>query len=229
MTSREIVQRTLTFDFPERVARSFDGADVVGAGYRVVTPETDWQEVRPGRWERLDEWGNTWARVDPTSKGEVAKGVLDDLADLDQLEFPDFSPAAAYNPGREMRRALLAQFSQQFLNAQIHIPQDALEDFGMEDIMSVNGNRDTPSGGVLIDVMAAARSGQSESAPFENMDDLTGRETRWPLAHTAISTLVRLTLSLGRNSSPSAKRSTMCRRIASIRFDRASSNVLPLV
>ena len=105
MTSREIVQRTLTFDFPERVARSFDEADMVGAGYRVATPETDWQEVRPGRWERIDEWGNTWARVDPTSKGEVAKGVLDDLAALDRLEFPDFSPPEAYVPVREMRRA----------------------------------------------------------------------------------------------------------------------------
>ncbi len=103
MTSREIVQRTLEFSGPERVARSFSGADFVGAGPQVETPATDWSEVGGGRWERTDEWGNRWGRVDPTSKGEVIQGALPDLAKLDHFAFPDFSKPESYDPVRNVR------------------------------------------------------------------------------------------------------------------------------
>ena len=96
MTSREIVQRTLGYSGPERVARSFGESDFCGAGYSVQTQATGWAEVGGGRWERRDEWGNTWARVDATSKGEVAKGVLEDWSMLDSLQFPDFSRPESY-------------------------------------------------------------------------------------------------------------------------------------
>ena len=73
MNSREIVQRTLDFDYPERVAHSFGDSDFISVGCRALErlDGTKFQEVSPGRWERIDAWGNTWGRIDPTSKGEV--------------------------------------------------------------------------------------------------------------------------------------------------------------
>jgi hypothetical protein len=96
MTSREIVRRTLVFERPERVARSFHNSDFVSAGHEAGTYSTDWDQVDSHRWERTDEWGNTWGRIDPTSKGEVVRGVLDDLDTLGQYRFPDFSNPADY-------------------------------------------------------------------------------------------------------------------------------------
>ena len=96
MTSREIVRRTLDYDGPCRVARSFGESDFAGCGNTVVTQATDWASVGGGRWERVDEWGNQWARIDATSKGEVVKGVFDSVADIDGYEFPDYSNAAHY-------------------------------------------------------------------------------------------------------------------------------------
>ena len=75
MTSREIVRRTIGYDEPERVARSFQDADIAETGCSATTHATQWEEVGGSRWERTDEWGNTWGRVDPTSKGEVVKGT----------------------------------------------------------------------------------------------------------------------------------------------------------
>jgi len=49
MTSREIVRRTLDYDRPERVARSFGGSDMKWAGSSVKTHATGWQEVGDGR------------------------------------------------------------------------------------------------------------------------------------------------------------------------------------
>ena len=104
MTSREIVRRTLDFECPERVARSFGDSDFSGGWCSAKTHSTDWKEVGGGRWERIDEWGNTWARIDPTSKGEVVKGVLDEIADIDRYVFPDFSRFGDYAPAVEERR-----------------------------------------------------------------------------------------------------------------------------
>ena len=104
MTSKEIVSRTLDFDGPERVARSFPESDFICERYRIKTHLTDWRETGNGRWERFDELGNTWGRVDPTSKGEVVKGVLDDIDKLDSYEFPDYSPASGYDHIRERRK-----------------------------------------------------------------------------------------------------------------------------
>ena len=96
MTSREIVLATLDYAGPERVARSFGDSDFCWAGCATKTCATDWTLIGENRWERTDEWGNVWARIDPTSKGEVVKGVLDDLADMDACTFPDYSHAADY-------------------------------------------------------------------------------------------------------------------------------------
>lgn len=103
MTSRERVINTLLYEVPDRVARSFNDSDVLETSYEVATRATEWMEVGGGRWERLDDWGNIWARVDPTSKGEVAKGVLDNLADLESLALPDFSDPRSYDAARSKR------------------------------------------------------------------------------------------------------------------------------
>ena len=88
MTSKEIVRCTLEYARPERVARSFGESDFCGVECTAQTFATAWAEIGDGRWERLDEWGNTWGRIDPTSKGEVIRGVLEDLADIESYD-PD--------------------------------------------------------------------------------------------------------------------------------------------
>lgn len=104
MTSREIVRRTLDFEKPERVARSFGDSDFTGAGNTAKTYATKWKETGNGRWERYDEWGNLWGRVDATSKGEVIRGVLEDMDRFNTYEFPDFSNADDYASAARARR-----------------------------------------------------------------------------------------------------------------------------
>lgn len=103
MNSKEIVRRTLEFEDPERVARSFRDSDLVGCWCSAKTRATEWEEVSRGRWERIDEWGNTWHRLDPTSKGEVARGVLDDLSKVSSYEFPGFSGSEGYAHVKKIR------------------------------------------------------------------------------------------------------------------------------
>ena len=105
MEPKEIIRRTLTFDRPDRVARSFHESDFVSARPKITSSSTDWEQTGPEEWRRTDEWGNTWGRIDPTSKGEVVKGVLDDLSDLDTLTLPDFGRLDDYKPVVEKREA----------------------------------------------------------------------------------------------------------------------------
>lgn len=91
MTPREIVQRTLDFTGPERVAQSFEPSDFISVNDSAKTRATDWQKIGPTKWERIDEWGNTWQRLDDTTKGEVVKGVLSDVSQIDDYKLPDFS------------------------------------------------------------------------------------------------------------------------------------------
>jgi hypothetical protein len=103
MNSHEIVRRTLDYDRPDRVARSFGDSDFVWTFHTAPTHQTNWQKVNGQRQQRIDEWGNLWGRIDATSKGQVLKGVLDDLDDLDGIEFPDFSNSADYQSVRTAR------------------------------------------------------------------------------------------------------------------------------
>ncbi len=64
-------------------------------------PPTEWEEVAPERWERTDEWGNLWRRVEDHSKGEVAKGAVEDWEQLDDLELPDYDIAERYEGARK--------------------------------------------------------------------------------------------------------------------------------
>ncbi|MFZ2654703.1 MAG: uroporphyrinogen decarboxylase family protein, partial [Victivallales bacterium] len=49
------------------------------------------------------EWGNLWARIDPTSKGEVEKGAIENIEDISSFEFPDYSRPEDYSCVREAR------------------------------------------------------------------------------------------------------------------------------
>jgi hypothetical protein len=105
MNSRTIVEKTLEFDTPERLAFSWEPADFCWGGPELPNPDGEWHEVHPGAWERKDEWGNTWRRLDPTSKGEVAVGALGDLRDVDSLPLPDFSRQEYYDQARRNFKA----------------------------------------------------------------------------------------------------------------------------
>lgn len=102
MDSREIVRRTIDFTSPERVARSFEPADFVSAGPEIPNPAGEWQRTHGRQWQRKDEWGNTWARLDDTSKGEIVHGALDDLAQVDSFQFPNLDDPAIYAGARRM-------------------------------------------------------------------------------------------------------------------------------
>jgi hypothetical protein len=99
MTSKEIVTRTLEFNRPERLARTLPepwGSDITGCGPRTDDLETGWERRGGSRWERRDVWGNTWARVDETSKGEIAVGALERVEDVDELPMPPLGDPARY-------------------------------------------------------------------------------------------------------------------------------------
>lgn len=104
MTSKEIVLNTLEYRKPERVARSFGDSDFSWVSCKIKTHATDWEKVNETRWERTDEWGNTWARLDPTSKGEVVKGVLENVEDINDYQFPDYSRFESYACVSESRK-----------------------------------------------------------------------------------------------------------------------------
>ncbi len=103
MSSIEIVESTLSYENPKRVARSCGDSDLVFSRYALSNRTMPWRELGNGRWEHVDEWGNTWARLDSTSKGEVVKGVLDSIKEMDHYELPDYSRSEAYECVRETR------------------------------------------------------------------------------------------------------------------------------
>jgi hypothetical protein len=105
MQSREIVRRSLSFEGAPRIPMSLPGPypnDFVSAG---IEPAPDWQPNqtwsvgRETRWK--DEWGNTWARLDDLSKGEVAQGAIQDWAELDSYIMPTFDDPQQYAKARE--------------------------------------------------------------------------------------------------------------------------------
>ena len=104
MTSKEIVLRTLEYSNPERVARSFANSDFISAQCKIETHATEWKKLSGNRWERKDEWGNTWARLDNTSKGEVIKGVLENIEDISDYHFPDYTRFESYACVSESRK-----------------------------------------------------------------------------------------------------------------------------
>lgn len=100
MNSREIIQRTLDFEYPERVAHSFPDSDFIKV--HVEVPKGEWRRTQGAAWERIDAWGNVWGRVDPTSKGEVIRGGLEDLDQVETFPLPDFSSPAYYRTAQTL-------------------------------------------------------------------------------------------------------------------------------
>lgn len=98
MNSREIIRRTLAFENPERVARSFAPSDFVSEGPKLPNPLDAWRKINDREWRRTDEWGNVWARVDESSKGQILYGALNHLSEVDSFTLPDFSDSACYAP-----------------------------------------------------------------------------------------------------------------------------------
>jgi uroporphyrinogen decarboxylase len=116
MDSREIVRRTIEFTNPERVARSFEPSDFVYAGPEITNPEEEWRRTQGREWQRKDEWGNIWARLDDTSKGEILHGALDDLAQVESFPFPNFDDASIYDSARR----IFARYPQHWHIGSIH-------------------------------------------------------------------------------------------------------------
>jgi len=102
-TSREIVKQTLAYAAPPRLAHSFPpDSDIVGAVAEIPNPQGEWRKVGESEWQRVDEWGNVWSRVDDTSKGEVSKGALEDLDQVDTFPLPDFDNPNYYQKAAEI-------------------------------------------------------------------------------------------------------------------------------
>lgn len=102
MAPVEVVKRNLDFDNPPRVARSFEPSDMVSTSAVIPNPNGVWTRLADGSWERTDEWGNLWGRIDKASEGEVKRGVLDNLDMWESILMPDFSNPAYYQQAREI-------------------------------------------------------------------------------------------------------------------------------
>lgn len=100
MNSREIVFRTVEFTGPERLAGSMPPPywnDFCSDRYRLQNDAPEWQDVGNGRQEYVDEWGNTWARLETYSKGEVVRGAVEDIDDVFTVPLPDLANPANFD------------------------------------------------------------------------------------------------------------------------------------
>jgi len=103
MNSRDVINHTLAYDNPSRLGHTYPVSDIVFCGCSAPTLATDWHEVVAGRWERIDEWGNRWARLDAYSKGEVVVGALETWDDLEKIVWPDFKNPVYYETAKNIR------------------------------------------------------------------------------------------------------------------------------
>lgn len=84
MTPREIVQRTIRFQGPERMAIALDpvyGSDFHGIFMR---PSPDFRPKNG-----VDEWGAVWENIGVSNLGQVKEYPLKDWKDFDKLSIPD--------------------------------------------------------------------------------------------------------------------------------------------
>jgi len=107
MTSREIIDRVIHFQNPERIGMSLPDPyphDFVSAGPNLGETSTSvpWHEVGGGRWEMTDEWGNVWGRLEGISKGEVIRPVLPDWSRIGELRWPEYEKAEHYGRAKEV-------------------------------------------------------------------------------------------------------------------------------
>ena len=107
MTSREIIQRVINFEDPERIGMVFSGGrlrdTVSGSPKRKTYSGPDAVRVEGNMEVYEDEWGNTWHRIRGMSKGgEVRDPVLKTWDDLDNLELPDYTDPTRYEDARQV-------------------------------------------------------------------------------------------------------------------------------
>jgi len=102
MNSREVIERTINFQNPDRLAMDYFLGDHCHSDICCATVESP-DAFRSRRiesnlelWE--DEWNNTWARVatDQTTKGEIYKGAIENWQQLDTYVFPELANAKLY-------------------------------------------------------------------------------------------------------------------------------------
>lgn len=105
MTSREIIRKTLEFEYPERIAHTFEPSDIITASPVIHNPDGEWKKGNADEWQRTDEWGNLWGRVDKYSKGEVIRGALENLEDVETFPMPDFSNPGCYEEAEKIFNA----------------------------------------------------------------------------------------------------------------------------
>jgi len=102
MTSREIVQTSLAFAGPLRIAYGMGGGFPSDLRHVHRKPALNsraqpWRECG-SHWEMVDEWGNTWRRLESITKGEVHRGVIEESWELlDSYEFPQTDAAELYD------------------------------------------------------------------------------------------------------------------------------------
>ena len=97
MTSRELVERAVTFAGPERVPRALPepwGTDFFGLG---PGPDPDWKPSVEGE----DEWGCVWMKLGDRTMGQVKTHPLDDYAKLDDFPFPNYDLPVRYDAARQ--------------------------------------------------------------------------------------------------------------------------------
>jgi len=104
MTSREIVLRTIRFERPERIAMSLPHPYPNDIAWGGIAAGRTWEAVESSarlggsRWK--DEWGNTWARVDQFSMGQVVEGALREWSQLDSYQMPSFDDPSRYEEAK---------------------------------------------------------------------------------------------------------------------------------
>ncbi len=142
MTSREIVQRTVRFELPERIAMALPEPypnDVVWGHLAPAAdrkPSRTFQPDKGAMWE--DEWGNVWARLDDFSKGLVVEGALKDWSDLDAYQMPSIDHPARYQQAEATFRQSADQFR---IGGLAHFPFDVMRylrrmDIFLEDLVA---------------------------------------------------------------------------------------------
>ncbi len=106
MTSRERVESALSFSGPDRIPMGLPSPYPNDFSRSGISPDPNrkshgW-EKKDGNWEMLDEWGNTWARLEDISKGEVAKGAIETWEMLESYEFPNYDLDMRYEKARKV-------------------------------------------------------------------------------------------------------------------------------
>jgi uroporphyrinogen decarboxylase len=94
LDSREIVLANITHDGAPRCGMTFDRGrvnDTVSCGLDLASyQQKRWVEGKLEYYD--DEWGNIWVRMREGSlKGEIFKPVIEEWAQLDELQVPDYA------------------------------------------------------------------------------------------------------------------------------------------